>query len=229
MPMTITKRVVGIALLGCGLATGSAAAADLGGGRVMPPRDFAPPYEPRLIERWTGFYVGGTLGYGFGEGLANTAAGSIPFDQDGALGTVLAGYNWQRDALVLGIEADLGTGWLESSSAMGFGQLETELNAMGSFRGRLGFLATPSLLLYATGGLAWANMDFNLSGGESRSETFFGYQLGAGGELLLDNNMSLRLEYIYTDLGAERVVHGGMLNTYDPDFHTVRAGIAFKF
>ena len=46
---------------------------------------------------------------------------------------------------------------------------------------------------------------------------------------MLDNNVSLRLEYIYTDLGAERVVHGGQLNSYDPDFHTVRAGIAFKF
>jgi outer membrane immunogenic protein len=204
-------------------------AADLGSGPVRPPADFAPPYEPRLIERWTGFYMGATLGYGFGEGRATGAVGAIPFDQDGALATVLAGYNWQQGALVIGLEADLGTGWMQSNTSTLAGVLQTDLNAIGSFRGRLGFLATPSLMLYGTAGLAWANMDFRLQGTQAQSETFFGYQIGAGGEMMLNSNMALRLEYIYTDLGAERVTHGGGINTYDPDFHTVRAGIAFKF
>ena len=72
-------------------------------------------------------------------------------------------------------------------------------------------------------------MDFRLQGTQAQSETFFGYQVGAGGEMLLNPNMALRLEYIYTDLGSERVVHGTGTSVYDPDFHTIRAGVTFKF
>lgn len=206
-------------------------AADLGGVRpVRPPEDFAPPItRPYNYDRWAGFYLGGTLGYGWGEGRTGGQIGSVAFDQSGMLGTLFAGYNWQMGSLVTGIEADIGTGGLSSNRFTPSGTLETDLNAIGSVRGRLGFLATPSLLLYGTAGLAWANMDFNVAGGQSRSETFLGYAVGLGGELMVSSNVALRLEYLYTDLGNERVIHNGQSNTYDPDFSQVRAGISFKF
>ncbi len=220
--------VSSVALAGVSLFE-PATAADLGGARpVRPPADFAPP-QPYNYDRWSGFYLGGTLGYGWGEGQSKGQLGTFAFDQSGMVGTVFAGHNWQMGSTVFGLEADIGTGGLSAGRFSAGGNFQSELNAMGSLRGRLGFLVTPSLLLYGTAGLGWANMDFNVAGGQSRAETFLGYQVGLGGELMMSSNVALRLEYIYTDFGNERVIHNGQTNIYDPDFSQVRAGISFKF
>ncbi len=226
------SATLGLALL---LGTPSSAAiqaADLNGPRsVQPPADFAPPYgAPARYDPWTGFYVGGTLGYGFGSGMVDGSIGKFSFDQEGALGTIFAGYNWQFGGAVLGLETDIGTGKLGTGTRLASGrELSSEIGAIGSMRARAGFLATPSLLLYGTAGLAWSTMEFGLVGDAHRSETFMGYQVGLGAETMISRNVGLRLEYIYTDFGSERVLHSGGTNTYDPDFHQVRAGLSFKF
>lgn len=225
------RTTLAAALAAATLSTSFAAsiqAADLGGAPARKPR-YTPTYEPLQIERWTGFYLGGTVGYSWGEGRADGAIGAIPFDQDGFTGTILAGYNWQLGRAVLGLETDIGTGNLSSRTTTAFGTLEHDVNWMGSFRARAGMLLSPAVLVYGTAGLAWANMDVGFNGGSHVSQTFWGYQVGAGTEWMMSNNVSLRLEYIYTDLERERVIHSGQTNTYDPDFHTVRAGISFKF
>jgi len=231
MPSALKSALLSGAILAGLLAVPSVEAADLDRPRrVEPPADFAPPYHrPVNYDRWAGFYLGGSLAYGWGEGRTSGQIGSLAFDQDGVLGTVFAGYNWQSGMMIYGLEADVGTGNLSASRPTAFGILQSDLNALGSFRGRLGVLVTPSLMLYGTAGLAWADMDFNLSDGKARSETFMGYQLGLGSELMLSDKVNLRFEYIYTDLGDERVIHGGMTNNYDPDFHQIRAGIVLKF
>ena len=216
------------ALLTMTTVGGPPRAADLGSGpRERPAPDYG---TPSLVEvqRWSGFYLGATGGYSFGSGRAGGDIGSSSFDHDGWVATVLAGYNWQIGSTVLGIEADIGTGDFGTNTSTGLGQLGSELNWFGSLRGRAGYLVTPSLLLYATAGLALADMEFTLAGA-SASETFYGYQVGGGAEMALSPRSTLRLEYIYTDLDSEGLSHGALSNTYDPDFHTVRAGIAFKF
>ena len=228
MARSLVVAALASALLTIAMPGDQPRAADLGGG---PRERRAPDYGvPPLMEvqRWSGFYLGATGGYSFGSGHADGDIGSTSFDHDGWAATVLAGYNWQIGSTVLGIEADIGTGDFGTSTSTGFGQLSSELNWFGSLRGRAGFLVTPSLLLYATAGLAWADMEFTLAGA-SASETFYGYQVGGGAELALSPRSTLRLEYIYTDLESERLSHGALSNTFDPDFHTVRAGIAFKF
>lgn len=211
------------------LVVASASAADLGGRPVRPPRDFEPPYYQSNIERWTGFYLGGTLGYSWGEGRTGGDIGHYAFDQDGMIGTIHAGYNWQLGRAVIGLETDVGTGGLGSSTSTPFGTLQTELNAMGSFRARVGLLVTPALLLYATGGLAWANMEFGYAGLTKVNDTLWGTQFGGGAEYMVSRNVTLRMEYLYTDLERERILHSGQANFYNPDFHQVRAGISFKF
>lgn len=228
--MSTRKSMAAAALAAATLVAtdiGPAFAADLGGAPRRP-RD-VPVYEPLQIERWTGFYFGGTLGYGWGEGRATGAVGAIPFDQDGITGTILAGYNWQIGSAVLGVETDVGTGDMSARTSTAFGTLEHDLSWYGSFRGRAGFLVSPAMLLYGTAGLAWANMDVGFANASKTSETFWGYQLGAGAEWMMSRNLTLRLEYIYTDLDSQRVTHSGLTSTYEPDFHTVRAGISFKF
>lgn len=227
MSLRLKTAVAGV-LLACGFLSVPAmtvSAADLGG---APGPYGAPP--PRLdIERWTGFYLGGALGYGFGDGEASGDIGPLSFEQSGLTGAIYAGYNWQIGRAVLGVEADLGTGDFGTSDSNAVGTLQTSLNAMGSLRARYGYLLTPALLVYGTAGIALADIDFKVVGDSTESQTFFGYQYGAGAELAISEHVALRLEYIYTGFEAEQVVHTGLTNIYEPDFSTVRAGISFKF
>lgn len=210
-------------------AASSALAADLGRPYAPPPRDTGLPGRPLLIERWTGFYFGAGIGYGFGSTGVDGAAGAFSFDTTGAIGMLFAGYNWQVGSAVFGLEADIGTGNLGGSAAGAQGQIVQDVNAHGSLRARIGVIAMPNLLIYGTGGFAWADTSFRVSGGAEQSQTYTGYQLGLGTELLIAPQWTLRLEYIYTDLGKDMLTSGGIANNFDPDFHTVRAGIAFKF
>ena len=85
-------------------------------------------------------------------------------------------------------------------------------------RGRLGYLATPTLLAYATGGLAYggvkssANISqdnlgifgadpqaFSSSGNYSGTRT--GWVVGGGLEWMFAPNWSLKAEYLHYDLG----------------------------
>lgn len=216
-----------LATLAGAVTAASALAADLGA-----PARQSPAWEPRrptAIERWTGFYLGGTLGGQFGDTAVSGFDTASNVESDGLVGTLFAGYDWQFGSAVLGLEADIGTGDVSGSSVSGFGATSASLNYFGSVRGRAGVLLTPSLLAYVTGGFAWADYDLTAINGITASETFAGYQVGAGAELKLDPRWGLRVEYIYTDLDSARVSHGGLTNTYDPDYHTIRAGLSFRF
>jgi outer membrane immunogenic protein len=77
-------------------------------------------------------------------------------------------------------------------------------------RGRAGILATPELLLYGTGGAAFANVKttdfafFAFDGSTNTaaaSTTRTGWTAGAGAEWALGANWSVKLEYLYVDLG----------------------------
>jgi outer membrane immunogenic protein len=86
--------------------TQMAAAADLP--RKAPA--YTPP-PPPLAYNWTGFYVGGNVGYSWGRARNDLelAPFSLPWTDklDGWLGGGQAGYNWQFGKLVFGLEADL--------------------------------------------------------------------------------------------------------------------------
>lgn len=59
----------------------------------------APP-PVAAIYNWTGFYVGGNIGWGWSNGdgdiLINGIPGTVSGSGDGFLGGVQAGYNWQN-------------------------------------------------------------------------------------------------------------------------------------
>src|SRR5262249_50682591 len=95
--------------------------------------------------------------------------------------------------------------------------LATKIDQLASARARLGLLITPDLLLYGTGGAAWAHTkvtstyDVRCSPDTSgfgatmaRSNTnHFGWVAGVGGEWRLfgGSNWSLRVEYLHYDFG----------------------------
>ncbi len=87
--------------------------------------------------------------------------------------------------------------------------MNQQIDYFGTLRGRLGFTPADRLLLYVTGGLAYGyvSSSTNLFAGgtsfsDSSSEMQVGWALGTGGEYALTNNWSVKLEYLYIDLGS---------------------------
>src|ERR1035438_8530934 len=61
---------------------------------------------------WTGFYIGGDIGYGWGtsDGTLTNSVGAFPIpysaDPNGIIGGGFLGYNYQINQFVVGVEAD---------------------------------------------------------------------------------------------------------------------------
>jgi outer membrane immunogenic protein len=143
------------------------------------------------------------------------------------------GYNYQFATWVAGFEADI-QGLTNSNNTatvstftplVGFAENYTgtisvsrSLDWLGTVRGRLGFLATPSFLIYGTGGFAYGgastNSTFNFQeslgpaglppifGSSNASNTQTGWAAGAGAEWMFAPNWTARVEYLHYDLGT---------------------------
>jgi outer membrane immunogenic protein len=140
------------------------------------------------------------------------------------LGGLQAGYNWQIQQWVLGLEADIqATGEKDDPifcSAIGcpagslIGTSTTKLPWFGTVRGRVGYswnyAPNRPILFFLTGGLAYGEVDASYTGGlvggplgaVSVSSTRAGWTAGAGGEGRLgETNWTLKVEYLYMDFG----------------------------
>jgi outer membrane immunogenic protein len=199
------------------------------------------------VSNWSGFYVGGNLGYGWGNGNTDfsflpTPAdfllnnGSLGIRSTGVIGGAQFGYNWQIGSLVTGLEADIQGSGIKGSvhpaltDAAGFLNVvssEHRLSWFGTVRGRLGVTVTPDLLLYGTGGLAYGHVDASandqvsttavINAPASVSKTTVGWTAGAGAEWMFAHNWSAKLEYLYVDLGSESEI-GSFPPPTDPKF-----------
>ena len=108
--------------------------------------------------------------------LGGTCVPPASFSINGPLGGLQVGYNWQiNQSWLLGVETDLdlsnikGTGnasvplpVFPVSGPLNF-QASENIKWFGTLRGRVGFLTTNNLLLYATGGLAYGRIGENAS------------------------------------------------------------------
>jgi len=204
---------------------------------------------------WSGAYVGAFAGYGAGTVdwtgdfyngpvLLDSENGS--FDVDGWMVGGTIGANLQSGAFVFGVEGDLA--W---SNIAGEGEAIDPLNAtpsipsanidyLGTLRVRAG-VAADSVLIYATGGLAFAGGDItitNLDGaGDDRTEDFTatGWAAGVGAEFAIADNVSLKAEYLYTSLATNDVDFGSappatdVIVNGDLTAHTVKVGLNYGF
>jgi outer membrane immunogenic protein len=153
-----------------------------------------------------------------GESLNGTAFRISPY----------FGYNYQfATQWLAGIEGDVGFGGKTTTLANVFYPNTGMTNFDGpdsfavktgwdaSLRGRLGFLVTPSLLLYGTGGAAWQHVEAtsNCSGFcpanfalaplvITDATTKLGWTVGVGIEAMLWHNWIVRGEYRYADFGT---------------------------
>ena len=255
------RLLIGISAVASLIATG-AVAADLP--MKAPVYTKAPAYVDPGYD-WTGFYVGGNVGYSWGNsnstltltdpGPPSTVLNSTSnkFKMDGVVGGGQIGYNWQRDRWVFGLEADIqATGQAGNGSSVCAGGTAAVLNSacavghigdtvpfnvpafpvtstlaesldwFGTVRGRIGGTVMPTLLVYATGGLAYGEVGVtntvggnNITGpqgvngstitpfaaGSSNSTLKVGWTVGAGVEGVISGNWTAKLEYLFVDLG----------------------------
>ncbi len=115
---------------------------------------------PAAYVNWSGFYVGVNGGYGWGSNNELHSYGNAPVDftSEGGFGGGQAGYNWQRDRIVFGIEADIQGAGIDGSATTSSGSASSNLDWFGTVRGRLGLTILDSGLLYATGGFAFGGV-----------------------------------------------------------------------
>lgn len=199
------------------LLPAAASAADLGP-YAPPPQTFDTHAQPSYWS-WRGFYIGGNVGYAFGDN------GFV--EPEGVFGGGQVGYNWQAGQFLYGIEGDFNGADIDDSGAVAGGVATTELSWISTLRGRVGFVRDKTLL-YATAGVAFADIDrtFNsaaLNFSESDVET--GYVVGGGVEHALTDRWSTKLEYQYLNFDSG----GAPFGSDDLDLHTVRLGVNYKF
>lgn len=180
----------------------------------------APMVEPPL-NTWSGPYAGVTLGYGF-NGTTTPIGGDI--DNDGFVGGVFAGYNFQQDMFVYGLEGDIGYGNIKGSN----GFTETTSGLDGSLRARLGVAVTNDVLLYGTAGGAAQRLEVSDPFG-SDSQGMVGWTAGGGVDLKFTENVFGRVEYRYTDFGSADFNTGSGVQSVDSTQSRVNFGIGMKF
>ena len=166
----------------------AAAAADLGGAPRRPVHDESVPYGPAFS--WTGLYIGTHVGYGWSDADWGDALSGVSTSNhsNGWLVGGQIGYNLQVRQFVFGVETDFSSAWLDGSSACPAPAFNCghSYNWLTSLRGRLGVAVNNNrTLLYATGGAAWADVDYASSLGTGFSHTHTGWVAGAGIEHML--------------------------------------------
>lgn len=195
-----------------------------------------PPLMPPSAFSWTGLYIGGHVGYAWGQtsnfaptaGLASTSYPQSP------LGGAQIGVNYQIQQFVFGFEADVdGTGYSKSNTIAGLGNfIATDIPIEGSVRAR-GGVTWDHLLLYGTAGAAFAESQttFNPPLGIGRfSNSVFGWTAGGGAEYAITNNWSVRVEYRYTAFDGYTVPASTPTGIRHNDYENIATlGFNYKF
>jgi outer membrane immunogenic protein len=219
---------LGLAIAALLAAPLAAQAADLG----PAPAYKAPAYVAPSVATWSGFYVGLNTGYGFGT---STWTGAVPvtLSPKGWLAGGTIGYNIQTGSWVWGLEADWDWSNQKASKACGGNTCSFEDKWFATTRGRIGYGGWNSFMPYITGGAAFANDRASNSGsGSADSATRIGWTLGAGVEYAIFSSWSVKLEYLYADLGKDRCnscVPGPGADQVSFKNSIVRAGLNYRF
>jgi outer membrane immunogenic protein len=199
----------------CAAFASGALAADL-------PTMKGPPPAPMPVVApfsWTGFYIGGNIGAVFDPDSVQDLGGNCchfynggtdTLNPTGVVGGLQAGYNYQIQSFVVGVEGDLdGTsasasrGGVLGGSGAGQPVHSASLPFFADLRARFG-MAFDRFLPYVTGGVVFADLTNKLSDtgytpplSVSRGSEATGWTIGGGVEYAIDNHWSVKAEYLY--------------------------------
>lgn len=192
----------------------------------------APVYAPAPapIFSWTGCYVGGNIGYGWGKHQVTDFITAPGFDIGSDTGTGVVGggqigCNYQTSNWVFGAQGMfdgsdvkgslLPAGAGSAVNPVGFTAHETlgfKTEWLATLTGRIGYLVQPQALVYLKGGAAWAHNTYSDNDplyiqpyvGHG-SATRRGWTIGGGLEYAFLRNWSLFIEYDFIDLGSRNI------------------------
>jgi high affinity Mn2+ porin len=196
----------------------------------------------RALYDWTGFYIGGHVGYGGGSLGPSTnpvpeQGVLFPHSVTGLIGGYQAGYNWQlSNRVMLGIEADASFTSPVDPVALTTAPFHGAIDYTGTVRGRAGY-AFGTWLPYVTGGFAWGHSHVNINDAagtvvSSPGQYHTGWTAGAGVEFAVSGNWSARAEYDYISL-ARRMYDLSDFGlpgvNVDPNIHLVKFGLNYRF
>ena len=204
---------------------------------------------------WTGFYVGGNIGYGKARASADYAVLGVPLlsgseDLSGAVYGAQAGYNFQRGKFVLGIETDIQATSQKASTtrvcatlACGVGVTQTSEDSipwLGTLRLR-GGIAVDRFLIYGTGGIGYGAFKSTQtlttilgSVTDQASDQRPAWVVGAGVEAALTAHWSVKGEYLYLDTGTFNTTYsllgiGLITQQARMTENIVRLGVNYRF
>jgi len=240
---------------------GYAARSNDGGSTLVFDRDGDGSYNDPVTLTGTGADAF-SPGFCNGRALGATPAAGCYSDIGGAEYGLRVGYDKRMNNFVLGglvevskNEAVDGTsGFSTTPAAYAF---ERELDYNVSARLRAGYTPGGGMLFYATGGASFAKID-HAFGTTNTANSFterrdkkgvWGWQAGGGGELMLTDNLSLGLEYLYNRYDDDKYnvlvgpgtapatnpfIAGGTTTRIRPsdtrfDYHSLRATVGFHF
>jgi outer membrane immunogenic protein len=254
------KRIFFAACAVGALTAGSAGAADL-------PARVSMQTQPRAgCAQFGGWYLGANAGWAYydhqwtdRDGWAADSDTQLPqtvrSTNSGFIGGGQAGYNYQMGCTVFGIEADYSwsnitnqTFNTDSDAGAGLDTLRTSsaMRGIGTLRARTG-VVVDNLLLYVTGGVAFANFNRSYTltdniGGVFVSETFsssqnkWGWVAGVGTEWALGNNWSLKSEALYVHFEDDQksftsALNGAPARRFDhvDNVWMARVGVNYRF
>ena len=225
----------------------------------LPARAYTKAMPPAPVGYdWTGVYVGGHVGGGWGEtdvvdnnfvsllfGLPNTQR----VNTSGFQGGVQAGFNYQIGKAIIGTEYNFSWSDIKGTATNAIGipgftvSRNDRLQDYGTAVTRLGFTPWDRFMVYSTAGAAWAHFNTNdtvaSAGGfvpyaASCSESRIGWTVGTGAEWAFMNNWSAKLQYDYMDFGRRTTTlapFGTFPIALDTDrrVSTVSVGLNYKF
>jgi opacity protein-like surface antigen len=198
-----------------------------------------PPGVASVSGIWDGFYVGGHVGAGsanFTMSDLHDGYESIDTNPSGVIGGVQAGYNWQMDTFVLGLEADVSTANWSETKPFASRSAEHNVDMLGSIRARIG-LPMDQKLFYVTGGLAYTDATFAaVSPGGTLNTGRHGKTggvIGLGAEFMMpDQKTSVRVEgldYRFNDTNTFAGSDSPSGSSKFTDALVFRIGVNFKF
>jgi outer membrane immunogenic protein len=191
---------------------------------------------------WNGAYLGGHVGYLWGDASLSEDGANGGGDIDGVIGGIIGGWNFQSGNWVFGIEGDFG--W---TGADGTGDICCETDEIveiytydmdwnAHVRGRAGITLGEEgrTLLFVAGGLAIANFKVGEQGvqGWTDGGTFTGWTIGGGVNHAFSNNFIAGLEVLYDDYGSKTYEWGEIRPErykVDLDAVTVRGTATYHF
>lgn len=169
---------------------------------------------------FAGPYAGGQIGHDSFNARIGDANDNAKLGANGIEGGIFAGYNFQMENFVGGVEAQLGLTDAQSSGTLGGTDFALKGKHSYGLSVRAGALLSDNALLYAHGG--WTRAKFAVDfGAIDDKATYDGWKAGLGLEILVTENVSARGEYAYTDYEGRFGI--------EPKNNSVQLGIAWHF